>query len=182
MFSRCNVSDHIYVYTFMHTKLSVYKYVRRIKLWIWTLPSQWVTWDILQTSLTITMFLLSNMWYFPSHTCHYLTENAFGSSSHLLSLPASTGLCGPLPFSLPSLKSFQGPEAKPKVQVIPDKVAHVFLRTVWLDPPTMATLSIFDNVPFGPELDFVWAWPDFSPAEANLHGCKHGSYKAHQLW
>ena len=50
--------------------------------------------------------------------------------------------------------SFQGPEAKPCLQVPLDKAVHVFLRTVSLDPTTKAPLSIFDKIPSGPELDF----------------------------
>lgn len=111
---------------------------------------------LLQISLTTRVFLLSKMQNFPSHTCLYLTKNAFSGSSHWLSWPATVSLFGPLPSSPPSL-NFQGPEAKPRVQVALDKAVHTFLRTVWLDCSTMATLSIFDNIPCSPELDFFGA-------------------------
>lgn len=52
------------------------------------------------------------------------------------------------------LSEFPGSRGQPGVQVTPDKAVHVFLKTVWLDPTTMATLPIFDKIPFGPELDF----------------------------
>lgn len=89
------------------------------------------------------VFFLSEMQHFPPYTCLYLTKNALASS-----LPP--GLCGPFPFS--SLSLFSGSWGQTRSSGYTRQSRHRLLRTAWLGSNTMATLSIFDNIPFGQSL------------------------------
>lgn len=118
------------------------------------------------------------MQYFSSHTCLYLTKITFGSSSPWPSWPAPVGWCGPPPSSHPSLSRVSRVQRpSQEFRLHQTKLPTCFLGQSGLTPILWDTLGMFDKIPFGPELDFLQAWPEFSPAEANLHGCKHGPTK-----
>lgn len=138
-------------------KRSIYKRVSRMKVNLDLALSVSNT-GYTKAALTTAMFLLSKMHDFPSHShLSPLNKKCIWWQQPLFKLASLLWIVWPFTIFLSISQRFQGPDAKPGVQVTPDKAVHVFLRTVWLNPSTMATLPIFDNIPFGPELDFIWA-------------------------
>lgn len=81
-----------------------------------------------QTTITTTMFLLSKMQYFPSQShLSLLNKKCIWWQQCYSSWAASFGLCGPLPFSSPSLRVFRVQRLSQEFRFHQTKLSTCFL-------------------------------------------------------